>query len=60
MEHYEITIETQERFTNEDGETKCGPVRVSHELFEAHSVTEAAVFANKKRNSFNNVNVNRV
>ena len=59
-EQYELRIESQDRFTNEEGETKFGPVRISIEYFDARSETEAAQIANSKRTPFNNVNVNRI
>ena len=60
LDQYELTIETQERFTNEDGETKYGPVRKAYMNIEAKSETEAAFIARTHRTDFNNVTVNRI
>lgn len=60
MDTYEITIETQERFTNEDGETKFGPVRKANVTIEARSETEAANLAHKFRDGYNHVTVSRI
>lgn len=60
MEQYEVTIESQTRQTNEDGETKFGPVTVAKTTIEARSETEAAVLAKSYRTGYNNVTVSRI
>jgi hypothetical protein len=60
MDTYEVVIESQERFTNEDGETKFGPVRKANVTIEARSETEAAVIARTYRTAYNNVTVSKI
>lgn len=60
MDTYEVTIETQDRFKNEEGETTFGPVRKANVIIEAKSETEAAILARNYRTPFNNVTVSKL
>lgn len=60
IEQYEVTIESQTRQTNEDGETKFGPVTTAKSIIECKSETAAAVMANSFRTPYNNVTVSRL
>lgn len=60
MEQYEVIIETQPRYVNEDGETKYGKVTVLSHIISARSETEAANIAHTNRTPFNNVTVNKI
>ena len=60
MEQYEVIIETQPRYVNEDGETKYGKVTAQSCVIEARTETEASNIARQYRTPFNNVTVSRL